>query len=95
MSKLVKKVSNLFIDEVGRVNFVVGSVVDGRPVYYVYRTIDKRKGLEIFVDSHDLFYMLMSPQVFSVSNVSLRSVRKWIYDNYDNFAFKFPMIVEV
>lgn len=91
----VKKVSNLFVDDVGRVNFVVGAVVSGRPCYYSYRTILDRSGLELFVDSDKLYHVVFNTICFSVSDVSLQSVRKWLYDNYADFAFVYPLCLEV
>lgn len=93
MSKLVKKVSNLFIDDVGRVCFTVGVVISDIPVYYVYRTLVGRDGLQIFSDVDGVFHTVFNVMVFSVTASSLQSIRKWIYDNYDNFVFKYPMIL--
>lgn len=95
MSKLIKKVSNLFIDEVGRVNFVVGALIDGRPIYFLYRTRTCRKGLEIYVEHSQAFKCIFNEMFFEFSDVSLRSIRKGIYDNYDKFAFIFPTLLEV
>lgn len=95
MSKLVKRVGNLFIDEVGRINFVVGALIDGRPIYFLYRTRTRRKGLEIYVEHLETFYCIFNEMIFEFSDVSLQSIRKCIYDNYDKFAFMFPTLLEV
>lgn len=96
MKKMVKKVSNLFIDDVGRVNFTVGVVLNERPYQFSYRTIEGRKGLELFVNSTLSYHMVFNTLSYSITKaLSLQSIRKWVYDNYDNFSRIYPFSLEV